>query len=104
VRSWRLQERGDCETAQSVYVLCMGTKTISLRDEAYERLRRARRRPGESFSDVVMRAEWPDAPLTAGAYLDLVRERGPLYTAAQLDRVEEVSATDSPPRDKWQTD
>ena len=41
----------------SVYVLCMATKTIALRLEAYERLKRARRTPTESFSDVVMRAE-----------------------------------------------
>ncbi len=33
---------------------CMGTKTISLEDSAYERLRAAKR-PGESFSDVIRR-------------------------------------------------
>lgn len=33
---------------------CMGTKTISLEDSAYEKLRGAKR-PGESFSDVVKR-------------------------------------------------
>ncbi|TLZ66618.1 MAG: hypothetical protein E6K16_01875 [Methanobacteriota archaeon] len=32
----------------------MGTKTISLEDSAYEKLRGAKR-PGESFSDVVRR-------------------------------------------------
>lgn len=32
----------------------MGTTTISLRDEAYERLRQEKRE-GESFSDVVLR-------------------------------------------------
>lgn len=79
----------------------MGTRTISLRDEAYERLRRARRTPHESFSDVVMRAVWPDAELTGEAYLRLVRGRGPLYTAEELDRIDEVNAADRPPMDKW---
>lgn len=80
----------------------MGTKTISLRDEAYHRLRQARRDPGESFSDVVMRAVWPDAPLSAGAYLALVRERGPLYRPADLDALETAKRDDRPPADKWQ--
>jgi hypothetical protein len=79
----------------------MGTKTISLRDEAYERLRLARRSPGESFSEVVMRAVWPDAPLTAGAYLALVRERGAIYSAEELRRVEELTERAAPAADKW---
>ena len=33
---------------------CMGTKTISLEDSAYAKLRAAKR-PGESFSDVIHR-------------------------------------------------
>ncbi|MBX0286974.1 antitoxin VapB family protein [Haloarcula salinisoli] len=39
----------------------MGTTTISLRDEAYDRLRAAKRE-GESFSDVVLRLT--DSPTT----------------------------------------
>ncbi|MCZ6915700.1 MAG: antitoxin VapB family protein [Gemmatimonadetes bacterium] len=74
----------------------MRSKTISLRAEAYEQLRRARRHPGESFSDVIMRARWPDAPVTAGEYLALVRKRGPLYDAAGLDALEELKAADQP--------
>ena len=83
--------------------MCMGTRTISLRDEAYERLRRARKSPGESFSDVVMRAVWPDRTLSAGEFLQLVRERGAIYAADELDRVDEASASDRPPVDKWPT-
>ena len=79
----------------------MGTKTISLRDEAYERLRRARKSPSESFSDVVMRAIWPDEPLSAGEFLRLVRERGAVYTTDELKRVDEASVSDQPPEDKW---
>jgi predicted CopG family antitoxin len=70
----------------------MGTKTISLSDEAHERLRRARLNPSESFSDVVMRANWPAKPLLAGEFLDVVRERYPVYSASELDRVDEASA------------
>lgn len=81
----------------------MATKTISLTIAAYERLRRARRRPNESFSEVVMRAHWSEEPITGAEYLRMVRERGPLYTADELQSVEDLTATDSPPSDKWQT-
>lgn len=80
--------------------LCMPTKTISLRLEAYERLRRAKL-PGESFSDVVMRARWPEGALTAREYLTHVRERGPLFGEPGLDEVEALSAADAPPAEKW---
>jgi predicted CopG family antitoxin len=43
----------------------MATKTISLKIEAWERLRRARLTPDESFSEVVLRAEWPERGMTA---------------------------------------
>ena len=42
----------------------MATKTISLELDAYERLRRARRSPRESFSSVVRRARWDGAGAT----------------------------------------
>jgi hypothetical protein len=42
----------------------MATKTITLELEAYEKLRRARRTPRESFSSVVRRARWDDAGAT----------------------------------------
>jgi predicted CopG family antitoxin len=79
-------------------------KTISLREEAYERLKRARRHASESFSDVVMRASWERNAVTAGDYLRLVRERGPLYSDSELAEIEEVSAADSVPVDKWAQD
>jgi hypothetical protein len=82
----------------------MFTKTISVRIEAYERLRRAKRDRSESFSDVIMRARWDAAPVTAAEYLRLVRERGPLYSLDELAHVEAAKASDRPPRDKWTTD
>jgi len=87
-----------------MHSLCMATKTISLRLEAYERLRRARRHPGESFSDVVMRAHWPEEPATAREYLAHVRERGPVYDATGLDAMEDLGTSDAPPADKWADD
>ena len=86
-----------------MYFLCV-PKTISLREEAYERLKRARLHAGESFSDVVMRAWWERNAVTAGDYLRLVRERGPLYSDAELAEIEHVSASDSVPVDKWAQD
>lgn len=83
---------------------CMATKTISLHLEAYERLRRARRDPGESFSDVVMRAHWADAPVTAAEFLARVRERGPVYADDGLARVKDLKRSDLPPADKWARD
>jgi predicted CopG family antitoxin len=79
----------------------MATKTISLKLEAYERLVRARLHPGESFSAVVMRAEWPQRPTTAEEYLDRVRERGSVYEPVDLSDIEELKAADRPPDDKW---
>lgn len=80
----------------------MSTKTISLRMEAYEKLRRAKRN-GESFSDVVMRARWDDVPVTGQELLSLVRERGPTYSDEELAAVEAVKTESPEGRDKWPT-
>lgn len=79
----------------------MGTKTISLKDEAYNRLRAARRYPGESFSEVVLRATWPEDTITAGALLSAYRTHGARFTEAELERVEALKRLDSPPEDNW---
>jgi hypothetical protein len=81
----------------------MSSKTISLRGEAYERLRAARRYPGESFSAVVLRASWPETTTTGRAFLDLCRERGAVFDAAELDRVDALKRDDAPAIDKWKT-
>lgn len=80
---------------------CMSTKTISLRIEAYEKLKAARRYPNESFSQVVMRASWPEETITAQELLDRCRQRGPYLSPEALDRIEALDRADQPPEDKW---
>jgi hypothetical protein len=82
-------------------ILCMATRTISVNLEAYERLRTARRHPGESFSQVILRARWPEQTITGGELLRRLRERGPHFTLEGLDRIERAKVEDRPPEDKW---
>ena len=51
----------------------MAVKTISLELDAYEKLRRAKRGPRDSFSNVVRRGRWDDLPLTAGEVLESLK-------------------------------
>ena len=81
--------------------LCMATKTISLKLEAYERLKAAKRYEGESFSDVVLRATWPEYTIRAADWLTLCRERGPSFSTAELDAIDALKRSDEPPEDKW---
>ncbi len=81
----------------------MNIKTISLRIEAYERLRRARRNPRESFSDVVLRAHWADTGVTAAELLEMYERHGPFFSEATLDRIDSAKKDDGPPEDKWET-
>lgn len=52
----------------------MATKTISIELDAYEKLRRAKH-GSESFSAVIRRAQWPDAPCTGGDWLRHLQKR-----------------------------
>lgn len=79
----------------------MGTKTISLKVEAYNRLRGARRYPDESFSEVVLRATWPEDTVTAGAFLSLLRSGSARLSDDELSQVEDLKRLDRPPGDKW---
>jgi hypothetical protein len=79
----------------------MSTKTISLKAEAYARLRAARRYPAESFSEVVLRATWPEDTVTAGGFLLLLRQRRHHFTDEEAARIEELKRTDQHPEDKW---
>lgn len=79
----------------------MGTKTISLKDEAYNRLKAARRYPDESFSEVVLRATWPEDTITAKGFLALIGSRHSHLRPDELDRTDALTERDQPPEDKW---
>ena len=85
------------------YIVHMSIKTVSLRVEAYERLRAARRYPGESFSQVVLRAQWPEQTISGAELLRRLRDQGPLLGEGQLAAIEAVDQDDRPPGDKWAT-
>jgi hypothetical protein len=79
----------------------VSVKTISLKAEAYNRLRAAKRYPSESFSEVVMRAAWPEDTVSARDLLRLSRTRPALFSEGALDRIEALKRGDRPPSDKW---
>lgn len=80
----------------------MATKTISIDLEAYERLRRARRTPDESFSRVIKRAYWPGRRHTAQRLLDALDE-APLADPKVLERLDAAQRADAPPEDPWRS-
>jgi hypothetical protein len=86
-----------------MYVLHMAIKTVSLKSEAYERLRSARRYPAESFSEVILRARWPEDTITGAELLARCRADGAHFSAAELDSLDALKVADAPPEDKWRT-
>lgn len=86
-----------------MYISHMAIKTISLKTEAYDRLKGARRYPGESFSEVILRAEWPEDTITGAELLARFRSEGAHVNEAELDAMEAAKAAGRPPEDKWAT-
>jgi hypothetical protein len=78
----------------------MATKTISIDLVAYERLRKARLRPDESFSQMIRRGRWDTAPSTGAALLRALNN-APLPNKRTLDRLERAQKADEPPDDAW---
>lgn len=78
----------------------MATKTITLEMDAYERLRSAKR-AGESFSEVVRRALFPDSAPTGADLLGYFRGGGSGVAHSYLDAVEQAAQNDPPPDDPW---
>lgn len=78
----------------------MPTKTISVDLEAYEALSKARRSPKESFSQVIRRARWADAPKTCVDLLNALPEM-PAAADDVIRRLEEAQSSDTPPDPTW---
>lgn len=78
----------------------MATKTITLELDAYEKLRRAKR-PGESFTAVVRRAELPTPGITGRELLAHFGKHQDLLCSLDLDLMDEAQLLDEPPRDLW---
>lgn len=83
----------------------MATKTITLELDAYEKLRRAKRAPRESFSAVVRRAVWQEEPLTAAALLarltEQMRTGTGLVSEDVLDRLDKAQRKPRVSASKW---
>jgi len=77
----------------------MATKTISIDLGAYARLRNARLRPDESFSQVIKRAHW-ESHSTGAALLEAL-EKAPRPAKRVLERLEKAQKNDEPPSDPW---
>ena len=78
----------------------MATKTITLELDAYEKLRSAKK-AGESFTEVVRRAEFTEAPLTGESLLAYFSSGGSGVNARYLDAAEEAAKHDPIPDDPW---
>ena len=78
----------------------MATKTITLELDAYEKLRQVKR-GGESFTEVVRRAVWLDAPATSQSLRDYFHNGGSGISTKYLDTVEEVAKHDPIPDNPW---
>ena len=76
----------------------METKTITLELDAYDKLR-ACKKPGESFSEVVRRVEFPSAAPTGRMIREYLRRGGSGISTSYLDSLEKAAATDRPPDD-----
>ena len=73
--------------------ISMPTKTISLEIDAYDKLRRAKRFPRESFSEVVRRVEIPG--LGASGRDLLAREV--FLDEHDFEAIDALNANDTPP-------
>ena len=84
------------EISFSVYFSCMLTKIITLELDAYEKLRRTKR-GGKSFTEVVRRATWSDAPATVAKLRNFYQQGGIGISDKYRDAVEKAASHDPSP-------
>ena len=95
-----VEETRNGEISGFVYISCMATKTISIELDAYEKLRAAKK-AGESFTQVVRRAKFPDEPLTGERLAEYYSNGGSGVSAAYLDMVDAAGRNDQIPDNPW---
>jgi hypothetical protein len=83
-----------------VHDSCVATKTIRLELDVYEKLRAAKK-AGESFSEVVGRAMFPDEPLTGASLRSYLRGGGSRISEDSLDAVEAADRRDPTTDNPW---
>jgi len=78
----------------------MNSKTITLELDAYEKLK-GMKRAGESFTEVVRRASFSDAPLTGRELRNYLKAGGSGISERYLQAVEAASKHDPVPDNPW---
>lgn len=78
----------------------MPAKTISVDAKAYSVLSRARRSPEETFSQVILRAQWPAQGKTCGQLLKALPKM-PAASTTVIRRLDKAQAADAPPDSSW---
>jgi predicted CopG family antitoxin len=78
----------------------MATKTISIDLVAYEKLNAARLGPRDSFSQVIRRAQWDQAPKTCGGLLAAISGM-PVADEEVIRRLDSAQQQDPPPDNAW---
>lgn len=79
-------------------ILCVATKTLSVDEEAYLHLVRAKKDARESFSKVIKRARWEEGKRTCESVL--ARAKGKVSEEI-LDRLDRAQSEDAPPPEPW---
>lgn len=78
----------------------MATKTISIDLIAYEKLTAARLGPRDSFSQVIRRAQWDQAPKTCSALLSAMPGM-PVADEEVIQHLDSAQQQDLPPDNPW---